>query len=242
MTDRNPAEIMYPNHQSDPTSGSWHIELRYLPIAHRGHAFLALVDDRRPDGKAEPGPRSNGRISKIAIVASGSRDQIEKTWARGMRTGAAINAEKFDYKAHDPAYEFGGAAGLCGCGLCPKPDGFTVASASDYHERTVAGPDGNTILKHMRAFDAWVDNPTVAAFLREVVQQEGKSALVSGYGFQCRAVTTPDCPDCSSCARTMPRIRNNFYGFVGCVNDGVMWFQVSVGPGANVRAMTYWRR
>ena len=41
MTDRNRAEILYPNQQA---SGDWKIELRYLPIAHRGHAFLALVD------------------------------------------------------------------------------------------------------------------------------------------------------------------------------------------------------
>ncbi|MBI3197616.1 MAG: hypothetical protein HYZ40_08900 [Rhodospirillales bacterium] len=50
-------------------------------------------------------------MSDIATVASGSREQIEKTWARGVQTGAAINAEKFDYKAHDPAYEFGGRGG-----------------------------------------------------------------------------------------------------------------------------------
>jgi hypothetical protein len=32
------------------TPGDWHIEMRYLPIVHRGHAFLALVD---PDGKVQ---------------------------------------------------------------------------------------------------------------------------------------------------------------------------------------------
>lgn len=41
----------------------------------------------------------------------GSSDRIEKTWTRGVQTGAAINAEKFDDKSHDPAYEFGGAGG-----------------------------------------------------------------------------------------------------------------------------------
>ena len=45
MTDRNPAEILYPNQQA---TKDWKIELKYLPIAHRGHAFLALVDH---DGK-----------------------------------------------------------------------------------------------------------------------------------------------------------------------------------------------
>ncbi len=148
MTDpKSAAEIMYPSQQGDAAPGKWRIELRYLPLFHRGHAFLALVDDRRqtvrelhgpayskhtskpmamgpdgsdlkvedydrrPDGKTDMGPRLNGDMSDIATVASGSREQIEKTWARGVQTGAAINAEKFDYKAHDPAYEFGGRGG-----------------------------------------------------------------------------------------------------------------------------------
>lgn len=41
MADPNPAEIMYPNQQ-----GNWRIELKYLPIGHRGHAFLALIDGK----------------------------------------------------------------------------------------------------------------------------------------------------------------------------------------------------
>lgn len=133
-------------------------------------------------------------------------------------------------------------AGLSGCGLCPEPDGLTVASASQYHQRSFVGPDGNATMKHTVPFDAWVDNPTVAAFLRKVVEQEGKSALVWSFGFQCKAASTPDCLDCSSCTRTMPRIRDNYYSLVGCVNDGVMRFQANVGPGSNVRAMTYWSR
>lgn len=132
--------------------------------------------------------------------------------------------------------------GLSGCGLCPEPDGLTTTSASQYHARSFVGPDGNLTLKHMVPFDAWVDNPKVAAFLHKVVEQEGKATLVSSYGFQCKAAPTPDCPDCSSCTRTMPRVRDNLYGLVGCLNDGVMRFQVNVGPGSSVRAMTYWRR
>jgi hypothetical protein len=133
-------------------------------------------------------------------------------------------------------------AGLSGCGLCPERDGLTTASALQYHERSVVEPDGKTTVKHMVPFDAWVDNPTVAAFLRKVVELEGRPALVSSYGFQCKAAPTPDCLDCSSCTRTMNRTRNNLYSFAGCVNDGVMRFQAYVGPGSNVRAMTYWQR
>jgi hypothetical protein len=133
-------------------------------------------------------------------------------------------------------------AGLSGCGLCPEPDGLTRASALQYYERSVVGPDGNSTLKQVVPFDAWADNPAVAAFLRKVVEQEGRAALVSSYGFQCKAAPTPDCLDCSSCTRTMPRVRDNLYGLVGCLNDGVMRFQANVGPGSSVRAMTYWQK
>ncbi len=133
-------------------------------------------------------------------------------------------------------------AGLSGCALCPEPDGLTIASASQYHERSVVGPDGEATLKYVVPFDAWVDNPTVAAFLHKVVEQGDRAALVSSYGFQCKAAPASDCPDCSSCTRTMNRIRDNYYSFVGCMNDGVMRFQAYLGPGSNVRAMTYWQK
>lgn len=130
MTDRNPAEILYPNQQS---KGDWKIELKYLPIGHRGHAFLALVDH---DGKvvgelhglakskhtgqlvgmgmddadlvASQGRRFDERKKKfISIATSGSREEMERLWARGAATAEAINGQKFDYKAHDPSYELG---------------------------------------------------------------------------------------------------------------------------------------
>ncbi|MDP1836868.1 MAG: hypothetical protein Q8L19_00095, partial [Reyranella sp.] len=129
MTDRNPAEILYPNQQAN---GDWKIELKYLPIAHRGHAFLALV---RPDGGIEqelhgmaqskhtkqivpmgmdgadlvaPLNRLMGEGTKtISSVASGSEDEILKLWGRGKRAAGAITSQKFDYKAHDPSYELG---------------------------------------------------------------------------------------------------------------------------------------
>ncbi len=41
---KSDAEIMYPNQQGNSGPGEWHIEFRRLPIFHRGHAFLALVD------------------------------------------------------------------------------------------------------------------------------------------------------------------------------------------------------
>ncbi len=130
------------------------------------------------------------------------------------------------------------AAGLCGCEVCPEPDRLNVVSASQYHPRSFVGPDGKVTEKQVGPFNAWADNPKVAAFLHKVLEQEGRSAPVSSYGFQCQTLPAPDCPDCASCNRTMPGVRDNLYSIVGCVNDGVMQFHVNVGPGSDVRAMT----
>lgn len=126
MTDRNDAETMYPN------QGGWRIELRYKSIAHRGHAFLALVNDQgeverelhglsrsRNTGEQVAmgmdgselfvadgaGQRMDGKV--IATVASGSPEELWRLWSRGARAGAAVNTRNYDYKAHDPSYELG---------------------------------------------------------------------------------------------------------------------------------------
>jgi hypothetical protein len=133
MTDPRPAaEIMYPNQQGDSDPGKWRIELKYLPIAHRGHAFLALVDDKgevvrelhglaqsKHTGKIVPlgmdgsdlvathfeGHKYGGKT--ISAVESGSKEEMERRWAGGIEASKAINSQKFDYKAHDPSYELG---------------------------------------------------------------------------------------------------------------------------------------
>lgn len=129
MTDRNPAKILYPNLQAE---GDWKIELKYLPIAHRGHAFLALVDGEgkvvrelhglarskhteqvvpmgMDDADLVVQGNEESRIGgkRISAVGSGSKEEMEKLWARGVTTAEAINGQKFDYKAHDPSYELG---------------------------------------------------------------------------------------------------------------------------------------
>ncbi len=133
---KSDAEIMYPNQQGDSAPGSWRIELKYLPIAHRGHAFLALVDDNgdvvrelhglaqsKHTGKvvemgmdgsdlvAQGNEKSRFGGRKISEVGSGSREEMEKMWDRGAQAAEAINGQKFDYKAHDPAYELGTEGG-----------------------------------------------------------------------------------------------------------------------------------
>jgi hypothetical protein len=47
------------------------------------------------------------KTKPISIAASGSREAMERLWARGAKTAEAINGRKFDYKAHDPSYELG---------------------------------------------------------------------------------------------------------------------------------------
>lgn len=134
MTDRNPAEIMYPNQQ-----GNWRIELKYLPIGHRGHAFLALIDDREKtvgelhglgfskhtgaqmtigedgadlrgaDHKSRPERESpiGGEKFPVGTVRSGTKEEMERIWGKGAAAAEAINRAKFDYKSHDPSYELG---------------------------------------------------------------------------------------------------------------------------------------
>jgi len=123
-----------------PTQGTWRIELRYMPIGHRGHAFLTLVD---PEGRTKgelhglAQSRNTGEVvpfgadgsklvaqappdrtpmwqrsSKVADVAHGPYDEIVRgTWASGLRASDEINQRDFDYKSHDPSYELGGDGG-----------------------------------------------------------------------------------------------------------------------------------
>jgi hypothetical protein len=65
-------------------------------------AQLYATKDKRYAAGAEP----------VAVVASGSREQIVSgLWQRASRAAEQINSKNFDYKGHDPAYEFGGSGG-----------------------------------------------------------------------------------------------------------------------------------
>lgn len=127
MTDRRAAEILYPNQ-----GGDWKIEFRQKPIAHRGHAFLALIhkgevvrelhgfghsrhtDERQmlaTDGAhlrgTESHPDTLRDTKSIGVVKAGSKEEIGKLWAKGASAASAITEGNFDYKAHDPSYELG---------------------------------------------------------------------------------------------------------------------------------------
>jgi hypothetical protein len=114
----------------------WKIELRRHPILHRGHAVLALVSPdgttvaelngmarSRHTGKIVPAGADGAHLvvtekpnfpdaEPIGVVAAGSYDDIVgNKWARGVAAGRQITGKDYDYKGHDPAYEFGGSGG-----------------------------------------------------------------------------------------------------------------------------------
>ncbi len=131
---RSAAEILYPS-QNGAAPRTPRIELHYLPIAHRGHAFLRFVDaNDKIVGELHGLARSKhtgkivnmgmdgadlvvqdhagdyfcgGRTHSISIVASGPHEKMAKLWARGQRAADDINKGKFDYKASDLSYELG---------------------------------------------------------------------------------------------------------------------------------------
>lgn len=172
MTDRRAAEILYPNQGKD-----WRIELKSHPILHRGHAFLALVDgnDRivgelhglsysKHTGKpmmagmdgadlrgvvTGPGQASpvDGKKVLIGELNRGSREEIERIWAKGVDAANAITESKFDYKAHDPSYEFGTNGGQI---QNSNSVAYTVAKAM--------GVDADSLLQEKgesRRFSGW---------------------------------------------------------------------------------------
>jgi hypothetical protein len=82
-----------------------------------GWAESRQTEQRRPIGfdgdklVATPDERFGSNAKWLADLASGSYDEINRFWERGLRASQDINAKDFDYKGHDPAYEFGGSGG-----------------------------------------------------------------------------------------------------------------------------------
>jgi hypothetical protein len=103
-----------------PAHGAWRIELRYLPIKHRGHAYLALID---PAGRVQRElhglscSRQTGDF--MPLGADGSRlaartlrdDRLFGDLPKVGDAAAEISSRNFDYKSHDPSYEAGGDGG-----------------------------------------------------------------------------------------------------------------------------------
>ncbi len=135
---KSAAEILYPT-QNSSARGAARIELHYLPIAHRGHAFLRYVDasgeivgelhglakSKHTGGLVSMGMDGadlvvhgyageyfgKDRTKLVSTVAAGSDAEMAKRWARGQKTADDINSKKFDYKASDLSYEAGTEGG-----------------------------------------------------------------------------------------------------------------------------------
>jgi len=124
------------------------------------------------------------------------------------------------------------AVGLSGClmiiPVCEKTGEIETNHAYRFNENTQ---------DYDQPANTWIDNPTMASFLRRLVEKDGRQALVSQRGFECSAQPGADCPDCLVCRLTVRHVRNN-----NCEREGDMFIEAYVGPGTNVRAMTYWRR
>jgi hypothetical protein len=132
------------------------------------------------------------------------------------------------------------ALGLAGCALCPEREG--LAEAATYGMKRAPPEKGTRYDGPWPRANQWADRPNVAAYLRKVVEQEGRQALVSGHGFQCKPDPAADCADCLNCSRAIAWVENNFYSIPGCASAGTMLIEAHIGPGSRVRAMTYWRK
>lgn len=123
------------------------------------------------------------------------------------------------------------SAGIAACMIipvCPPTDEITAGHAYHFKE----GPRD-----YAEPANTWIDNATMASFLRDLVEKNGRQALVSERGFQCSPQPVADCADCLACSRTVRGVRDHH-----CQRKGDMFIEAYVGPGTNMRAMTYWRK
>jgi hypothetical protein len=94
----------------------------FLALVHKGRIVSELhgfghsrhTDERQMlafDGAhlqgVESRPDTLEKTKSIGTVKAGSREEIEKIWAKGVAAALAITKGNFDYKAHDPSYELG---------------------------------------------------------------------------------------------------------------------------------------
>jgi hypothetical protein len=121
-----------------------------------------------------------------------------------------------------------GAAACMIIPVCPETDEITTGYAYHYRE----GPR-----EYAEPANTWIDSATMANFLRDLVEKNGRQALVSERDFKCSPRPVADCSDCLACSLTVRGVRNHH-----CQREGDMFIEASVGPGTNVRAMTYWRK
>lgn len=124
---------------------------------------------------------------------------------------------------------------LTGCsgGYCPRSS--DLEEAARYGVMSEGG--------YSKPLNTWVDNTELETFLRDALRRSGIEGLRSGYGFDCSQRSRAGCLDCWHCAKTLPLSEAEWVvsGPV-CRRAGELLIRADVGPGASVRAMTYWNR
>jgi len=85
--------------------------------------------------------------------------------------------------------------------------------------------------------NVWIENPKMAASLAEFIKSHGVRSLVYRHDFTCTPKPGDDCPGCLVCTLN----KRNVISY-DCQPGGDLFVKAEIGPGTNVRAMTYWRR
>ncbi len=132
---------------------------------------------------------------------------------------------------------------LSGCetDLCPDPT--PLDKAASYPLKLLPSVPSPRPSEYNLPFNAWVDLPSMAEFIRATVAAEGVDGLVSRYQFRCvpRAAEA-GCVDCYTCTRTIPQRGLGYVGWrLVCTEDSQVLVQAAVGPGPTAQTMTYWR-
>jgi hypothetical protein len=82
----------------------------------------------------------------------------------------------------------------------------------------------------------WIENVRAAEYVHNVLEKKGRVGL-SRAGYDCSPQPLEDCPECFVCTRAIVGASNT-----ECKPDGDLFIRAYVGPGTNVRAMTYWKK
>jgi hypothetical protein len=139
-----------------------------------------------------------------------------------------------------------GVAALSGCGFSCDPvkdfDKNDLEKAASY-----PGAWGG---RRSLPLDTWTRNPDLEAFLRDALKTENVGIIATRYGLQCLpAPQESGCNDCVTCRKTIREWRMGmatpplpiYMEIFKCVDWGEVLVQATVGPGASVEAMTYWK-
>jgi hypothetical protein len=128
-------------------------------------------------------------------------------------------------------------AGCHGVQGCPRLDDIDAASKYEY----LSSADGREWFQPPP--NEWADHPRLATFLRSIVSEGGTEELVSGHRFTCVPAGDPGCAGCQLCTRrhTTSYPKFNLLEGWACSANGEMFVRAHIGPGAAVRAETFWK-